>query len=422
MRIAFLTPEYPTEVPDGGGLGNYIHRFAKLLIGSGHEAEVFVIGAEPGSFVHDGVPVHRVGLANHRLLHFVDRGLAKLFHYNAFRQIPQLVLQAWAMAHALERRHTVAPFGLVQSADYFATGLLVRKRKDRVHAIRCSTAADLYSDYDGPTFLHSLRAGLERLSMRRADVAYAPSCYIANHFLRAHGIKVSVVRPPLYLECSASSSLPFSLPDRFFLHFGQLMERKGTALLAKALPIAWEAAPDLTMVWSGRCWHEEKLAEWRSLWGTRASQIHITGPLRKPDLYAVLQQAEAAVLPSQVDNLPNTVIESLMFGVPVLGSRGASIDELVEDGRTGHLVPLGDEKALGEMLARMWRGASYVRKGFVWDSQIVEEMQPPHAVSNLLALAEGCVPPRRPWNGVRRFSVSFLPKTAARQTGAEDII
>jgi len=42
MRIAFLTPEYPTELPDGGGLGNYLYHLAKLLVEAGHEVEVFI--------------------------------------------------------------------------------------------------------------------------------------------------------------------------------------------------------------------------------------------------------------------------------------------------------------------------------------------------------------------------------------------
>jgi glycosyltransferase involved in cell wall biosynthesis len=157
------------------------------------------------------------------------------------------------------------------------------------------------------------------------------------------------------------------------------------------------------MVWSGPCWDEKKLVEWRSLWGARGSQVHITGSLPKPHLYSVLQQAEAAVLPSQVDNLPNTVIESLMFGVPVLGTSGASIDELVAEGCTGHLVPLGDERALGEVLARMWHGKSPVHKGFVWRSKIADEMQPSRAISNLLAVGKSSVPSERRWN-YRGFS------------------
>ena len=79
----------------------------------------------------------------------------------------------------------------------------------------------------------------------------------------------------------------------------------------------------------------------------------MTGPLLRPAMQTVLRRADVAVLPSQVDNLPNTVIESLSLGIPVLGSRGASIDELVEEGRSGHLVAFGDVQALANALIRM---------------------------------------------------------------------
>jgi hypothetical protein len=43
-RIAL--PEYPSEMRNEGGLGNYLHRFSKLLVSSGHEAEIFVASAD----------------------------------------------------------------------------------------------------------------------------------------------------------------------------------------------------------------------------------------------------------------------------------------------------------------------------------------------------------------------------------------
>jgi glycosyltransferase involved in cell wall biosynthesis len=227
--------------------------------------------------------------------------------------------------------------------------------------------------------------------MRRADVVFAPSRFVADHLAKVHNIGAQVLRPPFFLECTPSPTPPFALPERFLFHFGQLMERKGTSLLARALPLAWRGAPDLTMVWSGRCRDERKLEEWRSWWGERAGQVVVTGALRKPDVYSILQRAEAAVLPSQVDNLPNTVIESLMFGVPVLGTCGASIDELVEEGRTGHLIALGDVAGLADALVAVWHERSRVTRGFDWDLPVARAMKPECAVANLIALASGTI-------------------------------
>ena len=80
-------------------------------------------------------------------------------------------------------------------------------------------------------------------------------------------------------------------------------------------------------------------------------------PLAKPQLYALVRQAIATVAPSRFDNLPNTVLESVQLGTPVIGSNGASIDEIIESGVQGELVPVGDVEGLARALIRAWRGA-----------------------------------------------------------------
>jgi glycogen synthase len=390
MRIAFLTPEYPSQASDGGGLGTYVHRMATLLGESGHEPEVFVASERPSHVATDGmIKVHHVNWRqNSKTLDLLQRGVRRAIPSATAHFASGLAFQAWELSAALERRHAEAPFRLVQSADFLATGLAVRRRAGRIHAVRCSSAADLYDEFDGKVSRKAAsRARLELYSLRRADLAYAPSQLVANHFRQTHGLGVRVIRPPVFLECKPSPRPPIALPDRYFLHFGQLMARKGTALLAVALPLAWERAPDLTMVWAGRCWDRGKLENWLSGLGHRRNQVIVTGAIAKPDLYAILQRAGAAVLPSQVDNLPNTVIESLMFGIPVIGSRGASIDEIVDERVTGHLAALGNARELADALVAMWNGQSSVRKGFTWASPLAQDMQPERAIANLLALA-----------------------------------
>lgn len=390
MRIAFLTPEFPSELPNAGGLATYVHRMAQLLQQFGHEPEVFVtVAGESRTISYEGVTVHRVGRdRGHRIMRIGSQLSHRLLPSVTLNRLLEFLLRAHALARALELRHARASFDLVQSSDYLATGLFVRHRPDRFHAVRCSSATDLYNKIDGQhSSFETARAYLERLAMRRANLAYTPSRYLARHFLNVHNMDVSVIRPPVHIDTPQVASVPFELPHRFFIHFGLLMKRKGTALLAEALPLAWKAVPDLKMVWCGKCFDRSSLEKWCSLWGERAAQVQITGPLPRSQLYAVLRKAEVAVLPSQVDNLPNTVIESLSLGIPVLGSRGASIDELIDEGVTGHLVELGDVEQLAGMLVRMWRKELPVSKGFIWKSAIQQEMKPELAVKHLLKLS-----------------------------------
>jgi len=366
---------------------------ASALRDSGHTPEVFVFTRGPGvEFQHEGILIHRVGRWSglHRLTRMVMRPVQNKRYTLTHRLCKTLdiVAPAAALTRALEVRAGKVPFRLVQSSDYLASGLRVSRRQDRVHLIRCSTAADLYNNADGDrTAAQQVREEHELQSMRGADRCYAPSRLVAEHFIRNHGIKVGILRPPVFFEKASITMSHLQLPARFLLHFGQLRPRKGTWVLACALKLAWQVDPTVTMVWAGECCDEKFLLRCRELWGDHASRVQLTGALARPELYAVLERAEAAVLPSLMDNLPNTVIESLVRGGPVVGTRGSSIEELVEDDTSGHLVPVGDPVALSEAILRVWQGRSPVPRRFHWHSAIAREMEPRQAVANLLRFA-----------------------------------
>jgi glycosyltransferase involved in cell wall biosynthesis len=250
-----------------------------------------------------------------------------------------------------------------------------------------SSAQDLWMENLTRTVLRPKDAAYCRLELQcmlQAGMTYAPSQYLADYFQKTHGIKVEVVRPPAFVEVEPVEDISLNLPPRYLIFFGKLMKRKGSDLVAKALPIAWKHAPGLTMVWAGRETSNSLFADYRRQWGSRAKQVHWLGALKKPALYSVLSRSDASVLPSRVDNLPNTVIESLMFKVPVIGSRGASIDELVEDGRSGELVEIGDVDALARAMVRAWRGeAQWLGEGFQRPA-ILDQMNPKAAAENLI--------------------------------------
>jgi glycosyltransferase involved in cell wall biosynthesis len=77
------------------------------------------------------------------------------------------------------------------------------------------------------------------------------------------------------------------------------------------------------------------------------------GHLGTDALAAVIEQARAVVLPSEVnENAPLSVLEAYAAGRPVIGSRIAGIPELVREEETGALFATGDSDALADALAR----------------------------------------------------------------------
>jgi glycosyltransferase involved in cell wall biosynthesis len=388
-RIAFVTDEYPSTLPNAGGLATYVQRMARLLHQMGHTVEVFVRSnrqftyADGGVLVHEVPPLDGVFGSNSTLASIswrIDR------HLPATRVFRELDMSA-GLARAVEMRERENEFDLVQSSDFQFRGVFVRRGR-RPHVVRCSWARDLFQRVDGTgdKATNALFAWLERMSIRRASAAYAPSDLVSRYYRKEFGLEVGVVRPPMFDVRQDAEPLSVEVPARYLLHFGSLCRRKGSDVVAAALTIAWKTAPDLRMVWAGRQF-ENLFSGLEEEWGARTDQVQWLGAVSRGQLATLLQGAAASVLPSRCDNLPNTVIESLMAGVPVIGTHNSSIDELVVHEKNGLLVPIGDADELAAAMIRVWRGDVRWRAGHLPPSPIHEEMQPAVAARKLLAFA-----------------------------------
>ncbi len=387
LRIAFLTPEFPTELAAEGGLSNYLNRLSRALVEAGHVVEVFTLSEHlETAFDFDGVRVQRVNRA-------ADpawlSAYARLVRGPASIAGTRLhVRGARALAQALAQREAAAPFDIVQSSNYALAGLFVPRLPHRTHLVRCSSSNALWRSADRryPNFDGWCSDRLEGRYLTQPDRVYSPSRFVADDYGTRFGVPVQVVRPPIFLDTKPGEPPPIAIPARYLMHFGQISRLKGSDVLAEALNRAWAVAPDLRMVWAGAD-HRRQFAGYRRRWGNSSDRVTWCGPLAKPQLYALVRQAIATVAPSRFDNLPNTVLESMQLGIPVIGSKGASIDEIIEQGVQGELVPVGDAEALARALVRAWRRTPpFDGRNFPMP-RIFHEMRPAEAVNRFLELA-----------------------------------
>jgi len=381
-RVAFLTPEFPTEKRGAGGVGSYVDKMSGLLARAGHDVTVFVTSSARGAVYRDGVKVIRVPSTRS----VVWRGLSKfLKRYDVGGgELPVHLANARALAAALRREHDTLPFDLVQSANYHVVGFYVPRLAGRKHLVRISTSRILYDPAYGrpPGPFTRLTERLDVRAQRRADHAYAPSRLLQRYFQDTYGHAVTVLRPPMPADVADVGDLPLGIEPPYLVHFGSLGARKGTDVVSDALPSAWRSEPGLRMVFVGP-FSPSNRERFSANWGDDADKVALLGPLDKPELYAVVAAAEASVLPSRMDNLPNTVIESLALGTPVIGSDGASIDELITPGVNGALVPIGDAGALAEAMVAAWRGEL---RGL--EAGVPADMEPAVALRGLFELAD----------------------------------
>ena len=395
MRIVFLTPEYPTTLHCSGGLASYLGRMAPMLAEKGHDPEVFVIDDVPRVDEKDGVRVETVLRSSFRSLRGVNRVVRRCTHYD-FSQVVRHLRGAKALAKAMERRHDFRPFDTVQSANYGITGFFVSSRKDRRHLLRVGSSRFLWRSVGNwkLTADEMLLDALERRLMRKADFVYAPSKFLADYFRSAHNLEVAVLRPPILRPSLADRTTRRSdIKGRYIIHFGQISLRKGSDLAAKAASMARKRVAGFEIVFAGSCTDNALIAECRELLGRSLNYI---GAIERSRLHALVRGAEAAILPARVDNVPNTVLEALALGVPVIGSKGASLDEVVVDGACGRLVPIGDVEALSSAILGVWRReGAWVRKDFALPDTLAP-FDPDEAVENFLQICKSCSGKARP--------------------------
>lgn len=73
-------------------------------------------------------------------------------------------------------------------------------------------------------------------------------------------------------------------------------------------------------------------------------------------LVELIQKARFSVYPSEwYENCPFSVMESEIYGTPVLGAEIGGIPELIEDGITGELFESGNEQDLIKHIKSMWQ-------------------------------------------------------------------
>ncbi len=103
------------------------------------------------------------------------------------------------------------------------------------------------------------------------------------------------------------------------------------------------------------------------------------GSLDEPGVIAAAHACDLHLTMAREDNLPNTVMEALACGLPVLATRTGGHPEMIGDGREGWLVEVDDVASAAAVLARLSSEPSQVaaagaaarqRAESEWDSRL----------------------------------------------------
>ena len=152
---------------------------------------------------------------------------------------------------------------------------------------------------------------------------------------------------------------------------GRLDPVKGAPLLIEAFARVLPDHPDarLTIVGDGS---SRAGAEARARELGIAASITFAGFRAQSEVARMLEEADLLVLPSFAEGVPVVLMEAMASHIPVIASRVAGVQELVEDGVTGFTVPPGDVPTLAGRIGRILSDPEAARRMGKTGRQVVE--------------------------------------------------
>lgn len=124
----------------------------------------------------------------------------------------------------------------------------------------------------------------------------------------------------------------------------------------------------------------------------RMAELGVTDCVRRlgpvTDMVPLYHAADALVLPSLYEGLPNAALEAHASGLPAIVSAAANVDGIVAHERTGFEIPTGDTAALADAMSRTLGLSVEERRamGARGRARIVERFHPDRVLGELVEL------------------------------------
>ena len=330
MRIGIAC--YPTY----GGSGALATELGIELAARGHEIH-FITYAQPFRLTsfHEGLFFHEVEVPHYPLFEYPPYSLALTvqMHEVARQHDLQIMHAHYAIPHA--------------EAAWVAKQMLARKNQD-LRVVTTLHGTDITLVGQDPSFW-----SITRFSVEQSDGITAVSQYLKDETLRAFDcdrldIRVvpNFVDPEIYRpgrdDCHLRALAPQG--EKIVMHISNFRKVKRVGDVVRIFAaIRREVGSRLVLIGDGP--ERAAATELANSLGV-LEDIVFLGKLES--VAELISCADLFLLPSEQESFGLVALEALASGVPVVGTGGSGLAEVVDDGVTGFLHPVG---AVEEMAA-----------------------------------------------------------------------
>lgn len=162
------------------------------------------------------------------------------------------------------------------------------------------------------------------------------------------GIPLGCEVSPASRETLAAFGVPAGAP--LVVMVGALTGVKDPITYVRAVAIARRSVPDLRALLVGEGHLRDAVEAEVRLLGLEDA-FRLTGFRRDHDSF--IAAGDVACLSSTLEGTPGVLLDALALGRPIASTGAGGVAEIVEDGVSGLLTPVGDANALGDSIARI---------------------------------------------------------------------
>ena len=203
----------------------------------------------------------------------------------------------------------------------------------------------IISDRNDPAHKSEVSYKHSLFAHRHADYAVFQTCRVQSIYGEIAWNKSCIIPNPTEVSCLVSSCR-----EKRIVTVGRLHKQKNQKMLIAAYALFHKTHPAYHLHIYGEGELSNELHQAAEDSGAK-DFVHFEG--FKEDVHAAIADAEMFVFSSDYEGLPNALMEAMMMGHACISTSFAGAEELIEDGKNGLLVPVGDEEELCKAMLRL---------------------------------------------------------------------